>query len=73
MKIEKIKIGYPLDDPDIFCSECKEISGGSIEWDKDINEAVILAYCGCFICTLDEYNKANLSVNYEVDKNGNEN
>jgi hypothetical protein len=49
----KHKAGDTLNDPDIYCSDCCEVSGGSVE-NLD-GELTVCAWCGCPIMTLEEY------------------
>jgi len=49
----KYKEGDNLDDPSIYCSDCCEVSGGSVHLVD--GELVVLAHCGCFMMTLEEY------------------
>ena len=55
MKINKTDLPYELLDPSLFCSSCCEVSGGTIDYID--GEYSVNAHCGCFLMSLEDYDK----------------
>ncbi|MDX1699763.1 MAG: hypothetical protein R3250_04045 [Melioribacteraceae bacterium] len=51
----KYKEGDTINDPSLVCSDCKEVSGGSVQ--KIEGQLLVIAHCGCPLMLLMDYEK----------------